>query len=462
MTQQTGFGRCLFSQLSGIGLIPFIFHTECDRETPKHHRGGIPGKLQPERTARVWISRVQKRASKLTRKRWGSGSSSSSKKSSRTLGESSPAVPAQANLFLTPPPRSPTLFTPPPSPADFLPLPPTPPTLPPLVTHAPPPPLHRSAHVTPPAPSILSMPSTEEVGSLTPSRRRSSAISVICDMCFEFLQLDDRPTAMLEVQPTISQPDAVDKLKVRVLFMNPAFEHLKSQLKLDFESPASMGGILQQAGGKLVWVVPNGDWELRCVSISRGAVTGGDRIATSGGGHRWWKVMTASPIIPSERRLVPKDEAEEHLDTLSPAKKATVPEARPDNYNCAGKGDVLPIAEDITTNRLGGAGDWTHSSSKTITPSHTSTKRSLDSSTATSRRSSRSLPTSRRDSSSVGIPEAVAEGSESLSTAPESVVGGGFGHSSNMDWTRGAMPRKNTRDLAGMDEHLNFLMSAPW
>lgn len=293
-------------------------------------------------------------------------------------------------------------------------------------------------------------------------------------MCFEFLQLDDRPTAILEVQPTTIP---VGRLKVGILFTNPAFEHLKPQLKLDFGSSASMGGILQQAGGKLVWVVPNGKWQLRCVSISRGAVTGDDTVATIGGGHRWWKVMTACPVLPLAGRPIPNsnNEVEEHLDTLGPTNTAAVSETQPESISGMG-GDFQFVAEEppqgiskssiVITNELGDAGDWMHSPSKTITPSHTggmnSARRSLVSSNAASRRSSRSLPSSRRDSSSVGIPEAVAERSEPLSTLSESVVGGRFGNRLNMDWTRGAMPKKNTKGLAGMDEHLRFLMDVPW
>lgn len=287
-------------------------------------------------------------------------------------------------------------------------------------------------------------------------------------MCFEFLQLDDRPTAILEVQPT-----GVGRLKVNILFTNPAFEHLKPQLKLDFESSTSMGGILQQAGSKLVWVVPNGDWQLRCVSISRGAVTGEDTVATVGGGHRWWKVMTANPVPPLTGSLIPnKKVVKEHLGTLSPAGEVVVPEAQLENFGSMGEGDVHSITEkppqgisepSIVTHEPGNAGDWTHSSSRTITPSHTggmnSARRSLVSSTITSRRSSRSLPSSRRDSSSVGIPEAVAERSESPSIPLEPALNGKFG---NMDWTRGAMPPKNTQSMVGMDEHLGFLMNVPW
>lgn len=295
-------------------------------------------------------------------------------------------------------------------------------------------------------------------------------------MCFEFLQIDDRPTAILEVQPITFRSGAVDRLKVNILFTNPAFEHLKPQLKLDFEFSTSMGGILQQADGKLVWVVPNCDWELRCVSISRGAVTGDYTVATVGGGHRWWKVMTASPVLPL---LIPNsNDAEDHPNTLDPTKNASVLEshAKLKSHSGIGGEDVQLISEKptqitpessvVTTNRPGVAGDWTLGSSKTITPTHTagltSSRRSLVSSTNASRRSSWSPPSSRRDSGSVDIPEVVTEKSESLSLPSESVPGGRFGNKSNMDWTRGAMPRKNIQDLAGMDEHLGFLRDVLW
>lgn len=269
------------------------------------------------------------------------------------------------------------------------------------------------------------------------------------------------------------QPTAVGRLKVGILFTNPAFEHLKPQLKLDFESSASMGGILQQVGSKLVWVVPNGNWELRCVSISRGAVTGEDTVATVGGGHRWWKVMTANPVL-SLTGSQNIDKA--HLSTLNSMGKVAAPEAQLEDFGDMGEGDVRSITEElpqgiskpsiVTTSEPSDAGDRTHISSRTITPSHTggmnSARRSLVSSTVASRRSSRSLPSSRRDSSSVGIPEAVAERSELPSIPSESPLDENFGNRLNMDWTRGAMPLKNTQSMAGMDEHLGFLMSVPW
>ncbi|KAL0634035.1 hypothetical protein Q9L58_007053 [Maublancomyces gigas] len=270
------------------------------------------------------------------------------------------------------------------------------------------------------------------------------------------------------------QPTAVGRLTVGILFTNPAFEHLKPQLKLDFESLASMGGILQQAGSKLVWVVPNGNWELRCVSISRGAVTGEDTVATVGGGHRWWKVMTANPVLPLTGSQIPDGGVVgARLGTLNCMSKVVAPEAQLENFGDMGEGDVRSITEELphgiskpSTNEPSDAGDRTHISSRTITPIHTggmnSARRSLVSSTVASRRSSRSLPSSRRDSSSVGIPEAVAERSELPSIPSESPLDGNFGNRLNMDWTRGAMPLKNTQSMAGMDEHLGFLMSVPW
>lgn len=468
-TQQASSGKYPSSYLPGIELTFGTLRAENAGEKVRYHQMGASSQPQQERTARVWLSRVQKRASKLTKKRWGNGSSASSKKSSRTLGESSLVDAAKANLFLTPPARSPSPSTPPSTPVNLV-FPTIPPlTLPPPMTHSPPPPL--LLYPIPIQTPIPPTPPTKE--SESPNRRRSSAISVICDMCFEFLQLDDRPTAILEVQPTTIP---VGRLKVGILFTNPAFEHLKPQLKLDFGSSASMGGILQQAGGKLVWVVPNGKWQLRCVSISRGAVTGDDTVATVGGGHRWWKVMTACPVLPlAGRPILNNNEVEEHLDTLGPANTAAVSETQPESISGMGR-DFQFVAEElpqgisepsiVITNELGDAGDWMHSPSKTITPSHTggtnSTRRSLASSNAASRRSSRSLPSSRRDSSSVGIPEAVAERSEPLSTLSESVVGGRFVNRLNMDWTRGAMPKKNTKGLVGIDEHLRFLMDVPW
>lgn len=438
-------------------------------KTPKYHQRVASSQQGREGIARVWLSRVQKRASKLTKKRWGSSSSTSSKKSSRSLGESSLVVPTKANLFLTPPARSPSSSTPPSTPVDLFSPPTFPrPILPPAITNTPPPLLLCPVPILPPA---------KDSGSLTPSRRRSSAISVICDMCFEFLQLDDRPTAILEVQPTGFQLTAVGRLNVNILFTNPAFEHLKPQLKLDFESSASMGGILQQADGKLVWVVPNGNWELRCVSISRGAVTGEDTVVTIGGGHRWWKVMTANPVLPLTGSHIPgKKVVDGHLDTVDPMGEVVAPEAQLENFGGIGEGDIQSITEElpqgiskpsiVTTNEPGDAGDWTHSPSRTITPSHTggmnSARRSLLSSTIASRRSSQSLPSSRRDSSSVGIPEAVAERSEPPSILSESALDGKYGNSLNMDWTRGAMPLKNTLSISGMDEHLRFLMNVPW
>lgn len=218
-----------------------------------------------------------------------------------------------------------------------------------------------------------------------------------------------------------------------------------------------MGGILQQVDGKLVWVVPNCDWQLRCVSISRGAVTGDDTVTTVGGGHRWWKVMTASPVLPLAERVIPSS-------------NAAAPGVHLGNRSVMGGGDVQPIAEEppqripepsvVMSNRLGAAREG---SSKTITPNHTgginSSRRSPASSTAASRRSSWSLPSSRRGSSSAGIPEVVTE---SLLLPSEPGLGGRLVNRSNMDWTRGAMPRKNIQDMAGVEEHLDFLRNVPW
>lgn len=217
-----------------------------------------------------------------------------------------------------------------------------------------------------------------------------------------------------------------------------------------------MGGILQQVDGKLVWVVPNCDWQLRCVSISRGAVTGDDTVTTVGEGHRWWKVMTASPMLPLAERVIPNS-------------NAAAPGVHIGNRNVIGGVDVRPIAEKspqgipepsvVMSNKLGAARE---DSSKTITPSYTgginSPRRSSASSTA-SRRPSRSLPSSRRDSSSAGIPEVVTE---SLLLPSEPGLGGRFVNRSNIDWTRGAMPRKNIQDMAGVEEHLDFLRNVPW
>lgn len=338
---------------------------------------------------------------------------------------------------------------------------PLPPPLPPLLTLL-------------PLPSSLVADPAAEADS-TDGKRLGNAASTLSDICFEFLQVDDRPTAILEVLQKVASSATADEVDVTILFTNPAFEHLKPQLKLDFKSSSSMGGIIKQDDSSVEWAVPNSDWQLRCVSIS--GADGSDKSSAVGKRDRWLKVLTIGPVLSQkslrdelEVGMVPSDHGtEQHFDTIDTLQNVATPEIL-ENYGGGGEGDVrrYSIVEetahdiaaqlDVTTTEPR-TEDGTPSSSKTITPSYinaanTARGGSLASSNSTSRRSSRSLPGSRK-SSHPGISGPLTTRSESESGTEETLV-----DRSSIDWTRG---RKNSRNSTGIDdEHLKFLMKAPW
>lgn len=275
------------------------------------------------------------------------------------------------------------------------------------------------------------------MGSLPPIGNNSAALA-LGDICFEFLQVDDRPTAILDIRPNTLISDAADKIEVKTLFTNSPFEHLKPQLKLDFEYSNSMGGILRQVDSGVGWVVPNGYWRLRCINIAG--------VSRRGKEYQWLKVMVVDPVLPP-REEVYADPTINESDIQNPnSSDPTVSEAHLENYGGGGGGDVrrISITEETPRDMSQKAEGGTPFSSKTITPGHTkptnTARESTVSSNDNSRRSSRSQPPSRSPNTVIEI----------KLVKP------------NMDWTRGAMLRKNTQNLAGMDEHLNFLIHAPW
>lgn len=229
-----------------------------------------------------------------------------------------------------------------------------------------------------------------------------------------------------------------------------------------------MGGILQKVDKNLEWIVPNGDWKLRCSNIS-------SDVPEVGWGNRWFKVMTVDPVLALEPEIcsgiIPSEnEIKKHLDTAGPGKNIAAPEIHLENYGGGGEGDVrrISIAEEpsqeisknpestphVVATEPGETDDGTPSSSKTVTPSYTKTANTARESRSSSRRSSGSLPTI-RSPNPPGGPELAAVRFEVTTEVR-------LANRPNMDWTRGAMLRKNTQNLAGMDEHLNFLIHAPW
>ncbi|KAI5848591.1 hypothetical protein DFP73DRAFT_621016 [Morchella snyderi] len=432
------------------------------QEKPGHEASKVPSKnLAEKKKTHSWISKFQRRARQVIKLRRITGSFLPTQRSSITDETLEPAFPPQRSLFPFPRVTSPVSFLPLPGPeipSSKL----SPPVEEPLST---PPPLDLpSLQPSPTGPAALD----EGEAPVTNGWRPINATTELNDLCFEFLQVDDRPTVIMEVKP---KPEATKSgdVMVDILFTNPAFEHLKPQLKLDFKSPEELGGMLKRSPSPVEWTVENDDWQLRCVGVGRD---------TNGG---WAKVLTVDPVMESlhgdlegeDAGIRTDNEEEEYLGSRgSPdlQRRAVPLEYHLENYGGGGVGDVrrMSITEESPQGSSGSdvtalglrllTTDGTSSSTKTITPNYSrapTARGSLaSSSNSTSRRSSRSLPCSRRGSSPLGIPESPSARSESNERRP--------GDKPNMDWTRGAILQKNTQNLEGMDDHLNFLMKAPW
>lgn len=336
------------------------------------------------------------------------------------------------------------------SPVAFLPLPnPEPPSskLSPLIEH--------HLRTPPPTAPSSSQESPLDPASLTGDRelvtgwRPINATTELNDLCFEFLQVDDRPTVIMEVKPKLETSKTED-MTVDILFTNPAFEHLK----LDLKSPKAMGEMLKRSPSPTEWTLESDDWQLRCVGIGKGTC------------DSWVKVLTVDPVMESVHEDLEEDEYGGSRGGPDFLRRAVSLDYHLENYGGGGIGDVrrMSITEESPQGSSGSdvtlrlvTADGASSLNKTITPSYSRAptgRGSLASSSSTSRRSSRSLSSSRRGSAPLGITEFPLVKLEGYDRRP--------GDKPNMDWTRGAILQTNTQNLEGMDDHLNFLIKAPW